>query len=424
MTTDYPKNWERTTIRHTCEPTKVWNPQKEARDEFWYVDVSAVDRNSLAIRQPQRVKADEAPSRARKIIHAGDTIFATVRPTLRRVAFVGKEFDDQIASTAFCVLRPNRKAIPRFLYYILQTDQLNEEIAKFQSGASYPAVNDKDVLDRTISLPPRPEQEKITAVLWKIQHAIETEDKLIAAARELKQSAIRQLFTRGLRDELQKETEIGLIPKAWEVKRIGDISILKGGKRLPKGEALVSENTNFPYIRVTDMGDNSVDTRGIKFVPKHIQPTIARYIITTKDVYISIAGTIGLVGIIPPELEGANLTENAARIVLTDNEMDARFLMHFLETPPAQDQIRFHTAKNAQPKLALTRIEQVLLPKPDTLKEQREIANILDTIQRKIIVHEHKRVTLQELFKTVLHQLMNAEIRVIELDIDVSEIQS
>ena len=108
MTPNPPKGWQHTTIRATCEPTRTWNPAKEPRDQFWYVDVSAVSRDSLTIREPQRVKATEAPSRARKIIQAGDTIFATVRPTLRRIAFVGKEFDNQIGAAIPLLRPPNR----------------------------------------------------------------------------------------------------------------------------------------------------------------------------------------------------------------------------------------------------------------------------------------------------------------------------
>ena len=85
MDKQIPKNWRQVALRSVCEPTRIWNPMREPRDEFWYVDVSAVARESLAIETPQRVKAAQAPSRARKIIQAGDTIFATVRPTLRRI---------------------------------------------------------------------------------------------------------------------------------------------------------------------------------------------------------------------------------------------------------------------------------------------------------------------------------------------------
>src|SRR5687767_1849190 len=98
-----PTTWTELTLRDVCEPTAIWNPQRETRDEFWYIDVSAVSRNSYAIRDPQRIKGKHAPSRARKIVRAGDAIFATVRPRLRRVALVSEEFDRQIASTAFCI---------------------------------------------------------------------------------------------------------------------------------------------------------------------------------------------------------------------------------------------------------------------------------------------------------------------------------
>src|SRR5437879_6497255 len=97
--TNFPPHWRRVTLRSVCEQTQVWNPLREPRDEFWYVDVSAVSRESLSIEAPQRVKAAQPPSRARKTIHTGDVIFATVRPTLRRIAFVEKQYDNQIAST-------------------------------------------------------------------------------------------------------------------------------------------------------------------------------------------------------------------------------------------------------------------------------------------------------------------------------------
>src|SRR5262245_42936408 len=138
MTASLPTTWTPTTLREVALPTKLWNPQREPREQFWYIDVSAVSREDFRVRAAQLVKGSEAPSRARKIVQTGDEIFATVRPTLRRIAFVDPEFNDQIASTAFCVVRPNQElAIPRFLYYLLLTDPLNEEIAKFESGASY-----------------------------------------------------------------------------------------------------------------------------------------------------------------------------------------------------------------------------------------------------------------------------------------------
>src|SRR5690349_20072223 len=101
MGTQLPRTWREVSLREVCKPTEQWSPEREQRDEFGYVDVSAVSRESSTTRGAQRVKATEAPRRARKIRNDGYAIFATVRPTLRRVAFVAKDFDQKIAWTAF-----------------------------------------------------------------------------------------------------------------------------------------------------------------------------------------------------------------------------------------------------------------------------------------------------------------------------------
>jgi type I restriction enzyme S subunit len=421
MTGNHSKSWQTTTIREICEPTRVWNPQKEPRDEFWYVDVSAVSRDSLSIRQPQRMKASEAPSRARKLIRTGDTIFATVRPTLRRIAYVDQRFDDQIASTAFCVVRPNKsKAVPRFLYYVLQTDQLNEDIAKFESGASYPAVNDKDVLDRTILLPRPPEQGKIAAVLWKIQRAIETEEKLSATARELKQAAMRQLFTYGLQGESQKETEIGLLPRSWKIAPIRANAKLVAGGTPPRSNEEYWKNGTIPWVKTGEV-DYCVITKTKEKITSAGLNNSAAKLLPKGTLLIAMYGqgiTRGKVAIL-----GIDATTNqaCAAIVPTNDEVLPFYLYYFLTF--SYDRLRSlsHGAQQQNLNAELVGGFQVAIPDPD---EQREITTILQTIDRKISVHERKRGVLQELFQTMLHELMSGEIRVADLDIDVSEIKA
>ena len=105
--------------------------------------------------------------------------------------------------------------------------------------------------------------------------------------------------------------------EGWEIKRLGNIAEIKGGKRVPKGYSLESTPTNYPYIRVTDFNDNgSIDLNDIHYINESVFKQIKNYTISTNDLYISIAGTIGKTGIIPKELDGANLTENACNLFL------------------------------------------------------------------------------------------------------------
>ena len=261
------------------------------------------------------------------------------------------------------------------------------------------------------------EQTTIADSLEIIQQLKAIESRSIEATTNLKRAEMQTLFTRGLKDEPQKETEIGPIPESWRLTSVANIATVKGGKRMPKGVSLTEENTGKPYIRVTDFHDHSVAMDQVLFIPKGYEDLIARYVIYSDDIYISIAGTIGLVGQVPESLDGANLTENAAKICLTDPNVDARFMMYALSSIACQTQILEATGRNAQPKLALNRIEQIKLPIPKNLNEQREVTSILDAIYRKINLHQRKRAVLDDLFKALLHKLMTGEIRVGDLDL-------
>ena len=164
---------------------------------------------------------------------------------------------------------------------------------------------------------------------------------------------------------------------SWPLVKLGELVKVKGGKRLPKGSGYSESKTAYPYIRVTDFKNNSVRNSGLVYIEKEIQEKIARYTISCDDVYISIAGTIGIVGIIPEHLDGANLTENAAKLVINNKgQLDKNYLVRFLSTA-GQTQIHERKKTTSQPKLALFRIEEVEIPLPP-LDEQKRIAAILD----------------------------------------------
>lgn len=158
---------------------------------------------------------------------------------------------------------------------------------------------------------------------------------------------------------------------------IGELAEVKGGKRLPKGEPYASEPTKHPYLRVCDFKNNTIDESDLRYVTPEIQARISRYTISHEDVYISIAGTIGVVGTVPKHLSGANLTENAAKIVINDpRKLDKEYLVRYLATD-GQAQIARKKMATSQPKLALFRIEEIKIPLPP-LSEQKRIAEILD----------------------------------------------
>ena len=164
------------------------------------------------------------------------------------------------------------------------------------------------------------------------------------------------------------------VPEGWRWVRLGMIVSVLGGKRIPAGRKLTAENTGYRYIRVSDMKDGTVSTEDILYVPSDIYPSISRYIINKEDIYITVAGTIGRVGKIPEELDGANLTENADRLVFFCLNQD--WLIKCLQSSVIQSQIADATTKVGQPKLAIKRIQELLVPLPPLAGQKRIVERL------------------------------------------------
>lgn len=188
------------------------------------------------------------------------------------------------------------------------------------------------------------------------------------------------------------------IPGNWCWVKVGTVSKAKGGKRLPKGRTFLEEKSDYPYIRVTDFDNESICIENVKYIDSDTHMMIKNYTISSADIYISIAGTIGKVGIIPEELEGANLTENAAKI--TDiNGAYQLYLMLFLKSEVAQNQMKDSTISTTQPKLALFRIEDILLPLPP-LSEQQRIVDYIERLFAKLDEAKQKAQDALDSFET------------------------
>lgn len=181
---------------------------------FKYIDLTSVSREELAITDPQDITKENAPSRAQRVVIKDDVIFATTRPTLRRLCIIPEQYNKQICSTGFCVLRPQKELITsRWLFLALQTDKFYNYIEKRQKGASYPAVTDSDVKEFSIPLPSLTEQHRIVDILDAEFAKI---DALKANAEQNLQNA-QDLFQAALKKELEPK-------EGWETKHLNELA--------------------------------------------------------------------------------------------------------------------------------------------------------------------------------------------------------
>ena len=139
---------------------------KNEKNSFQYIDLTSVDRETHEIINPTKIDSSNAPSRAQQIVKENDVLFGTTRPMLKRSTFISKEFDGQICSTGYCVLRPNQEIVkPRYIYHHINSSLFYQYVETHQQGASYPAISDADVKNFAIPLPPLDIQQRIVNVL-------------------------------------------------------------------------------------------------------------------------------------------------------------------------------------------------------------------------------------------------------------------
>ena len=164
------------------------------------------------------------------------------------------------------------------------------------------------------------------------------------------------------------------VPSSWVWCKLEEICNIKGGKRIPKGKGFSDQRTEHIYLRVTNMKNRTISFDDLKYIDDDVFQEIKNYTISSDDLYLTIAGTIGDVGEIPQEVSGMNLTENAAK--LTDIVCDRLYLMYSLLSTNSQEHFSSKFHQVAQPKLSIETASSTLLPLPPFAEQRRIVAEI------------------------------------------------
>ncbi len=286
--------------------------------------------------------------------------------------------------SSVALIKPNRhKLDPYFLKHWLNSPNTFKKFTNSMTGTAIRRVVLKQIREAEINIPPLAEQKQIAAKLDELLAQVDTIktrlDAIPHILKRFRQSVLAAAVSGKLTEEWHGKNQHCVmvhgitIPEVWKNLTVGDIGEVKGGKRLPKGESLVSHNTGYPYIRAGQLKNGTVNPDEQLYIEPRIQAQISRYIVREGDAYITIVGAcIGDAGIIPKEYDGANLTENAAKITDYKVSLCPAYLSMWLRAQYLQDIIQLEIKSGAQGKLALNRIKELPIPLP-SIEEQTEI---------------------------------------------------
>ncbi len=393
------KGWETKTLGEVLEKTETVDPTCSPELEFDYIDVSSISNETLTIEATQRLIGKNAPSRARRVVRKNDVLFATIRPTLRRIALVPEELDKQVCSTGYFILRTKPELYPRFAFYFLQTEDFMAAMLGLQKGASYPAVTDGDVRSQPIPLPPLTEQQRLVHILDEAFEAIATAkantEKNLQNARAIFESHLQAVFA-------HRGNEVQLSELAVEV---------TDGDHSPPPKAA----TGVPFITISDI---LKETREIDFSDTFKVPDT--YFLNLKpskrpkvgDVLYTVTGaTLGIPVLVREQRDFC--FQRHIGLIRPRQETDSSWLTYALLSPQVYRQATIGSTGAAQKTVSLSVLRSLRVPKL-AMAEQKHQATQLDALsaetQHLASIYTRKLAALEELKKSLLHQAFTGQL--------------
>ncbi len=316
------------------------------------------------------------------------------------------------ATTEVIPLRPKHGSHDRRLlfYYLLHPDIRAFVAEKMEGTTGRQRIPENVLLDLAIPEIDAKEQATIADALHLIQQAMLVETRSLDICSALKRAAMRELFTHGLRGEAQKETEIGLVPKSWDVLTLSEIATIERGRFLyrPRNEPRFYGGRT-PFVQTGDVVRSDGCIREFTQTLNDEGVAISK-VFPAGTILITIAANIGYTGV----LQFSSACPDSLVAITPLKGIDTLFLEYFLQTQQLEMDRR--APKGTQKNINIQFLSPWPIPLPPP-HEQREIVEILDAIGQKIDLHKRKRALLEELFKTLLHKLMTGEIHVADLDL-------
>jgi type I restriction enzyme S subunit len=307
--------------------------------------------------------------------------------------------DDEIgALSSICIIETAGQLDPAFLGHALQSEGCIRQYDNFMSGSALRRLVLRDIRSIKVPLPKSEHQRSIAQVLDTLDTTIHETEAIIAKLNAVKQGLLHDLLTRGIdangklrppqteAPHLYKDSPLGWIPKEWGCVQLAEKLAVRGGKRLPAGHDYASHPTAYKYLRVTDFIECEYSLSELESLHERTFMILERYEIQPGQLFISIAGTIGYIGVHRQDTADdvrTILTENAARLIPLCDQFP-EFVAAYMNSAMVQRQVAVERGTGGGvPKLALFRIEKFCLAWPD-LDEQEAIVLRLNAIDLRI----------------------------------------
>lgn len=372
---EVPENWVWVYGKNIFMPMESRKPDGE---DFYYIDIDAIDNNNQVVTEAKKIKTAQAPSRASRKLHTGDTVFSLVRPYLKNIAYIDVQLSDCIASTGFFVCTPNAALNDKYLYRLMVSSYVVDGLNKHMKGDNSPSIRKDDIENYPFPLPPLSEQqrivERIEELFAKLDEAKERLQEVVDSFAVRKAAILHKAFTGELTQQWRLEN--GVSDESWEEKTIGEIcSSLKYGtskKSSDDGEVVV--------LRMGNLQNGEIDWSNLAYTSD--EEDIKKYLLKSGDVLFNRTNSPELVGK-TSIYRGEMPAIYAGYLIKLDYEKNivvGDYLNYYLNSSKAKEYyMQVKTDGVSQSNINAKKIGEFEIPLP-TLSEQHEIVRLIDDL--------------------------------------------
>jgi type I restriction enzyme S subunit len=412
-----PNNWKTYRIEEICTNITSGGTPNTRKLEYYngnipWLKTQEVNFNRI-YNTDVKITEDGLKKSSAKIIPKDSVIIAMYGATAGRLAINKIPL---CTNQACCNLTINNtKADFQFIYYNLLSRF--DRIADMAVGGAQQNLNAGMIKNLEVQLPPLQEQKSIASILSAIDDKIENNLAINKTLEEMAMALYKHWFVDfgPFQEGEFVESELGRIPKGWEVKRLENfVEVLSKGTT-PRMKDVEGLERKIPFLKVKDIkSDGEININGLELIPEetHLKD-LKRSILFENDLLFSIAGTIGRVSIVNEKLNNSNCNQALAFIRLKEREKFKAIIYYWLKSDDVQNKIQNSIVQGVQANVSLTVLKELELIEPSN-EILIDFANKVNPILELVLKNQKENQTLTQLRDTLLPKLISGEVRLKE----------
>jgi type I restriction enzyme S subunit len=437
QTGNLPEGWSVCKVSDVADVNSASISKRNPPNEIAYLDISSVSTRSYE--KPRRMKFADAPSRAQRIVKAGDTLIATVRPNLRAFVYVDRPEKNLIASTGFACVTPKKRGDSRFLHYFLTCEPFIEYLVRLADGAAYPAFDYKLIPLAEMPLPPVSEREEIGDILGAIDDRITLLRETNATLEAIAQAIFKSWFvdfdpvrakqegrapggmdeaTAALFPDSFEESALGLVPRGWSLSTLSDLVTFQNGYAFKSKDWT---ETGHPVVKIGNVRPGVIEFAGCSYVSKNTVVGLERFRLSRGDLLVGMTGYVGETGLVPDVEPVAYLNQRVGRISTKSGVADLGYVYCAVRSPAFKEFSVAQSHGSAQENVsgsALMGFPVMIVSSALVDRFNGLIAGMLERI-----LENHKQAeNLSTLRDTLLPRLISGQLRLPDAEDAIAEV--